>query len=267
MIKKITLSLLIIFLSGCNYTEISDLTIISNLGIDKVDNKYEISIITNSNELNKSKVLTKTVANIIYLLSNTDTDKNLYLGHLKNIIISNKIDKNELKQIIYLINKENSNYNIYFTNNDVKKIIKYLNENNLNKLDKIHEQNNLIYNHKIHNNLTIKSNINLKDNNIIYENINIDDNLTIKPYIHYLLIKNIKRFDFNYNNNTIITIDNIKFINNEITATYKIHTLNSKISKNNIISYLNKELSKSYNKSKLYKNKIIFKKLKEKKNE
>ncbi|MBQ6546518.1 MAG: Ger(x)C family spore germination protein [Bacilli bacterium] len=99
-IKILLLILIIIPLTGCNYMELNKLAIVSALGIDYKDNKYEITAqvmdiqkTTNGDMSQKSIIYEaegKTIGKAIRNLSEK-YPKTIYLGHLEIIILGKEI--------------------------------------------------------------------------------------------------------------------------------------------------------------------------------
>jgi len=105
MKKKLLLLIFILLLSGCgNYRELNNMAIVTGVGIDKIDDKYELSFLianspksqTSSKEGEaqttvysaKGKTLSEASGRINYR-----SPKQLYFGHINVIIISEDIGK------------------------------------------------------------------------------------------------------------------------------------------------------------------------------
>ena len=115
--KKIfILILVILLLTGCNdYRELTDMAIISNLGIDKVDEEFHITVQilnskSNSNDDSKKNssevILYNSKGKTIHeALRNTslESPKKLYVGHLESIIISERIAKSNISELFDFI--------------------------------------------------------------------------------------------------------------------------------------------------------------------
>ena len=111
--KLLLLTIIVLFLTGCSdYRELTDMSIVSSIGIDIKDGKYvTISQILSSNESNSqdesntsnSKVVVyKSTGKTIHeALRNTilESPKKLYVGHLETVIISEKVAKNNITKI------------------------------------------------------------------------------------------------------------------------------------------------------------------------
>lgn len=115
MKKKIILLITIIFISftsiGCwNYHELSDLAIITGIGIDKENDKYKISmLIANTTDSNSSdSVSSKTT--IITGIGNNITEaaddikakssKDIYIGHISLLLVSEEVAKDNMYDVI-----------------------------------------------------------------------------------------------------------------------------------------------------------------------
>ena len=115
--KKIfILILVILLLTGCSdYRELTDMAIISNLGIDKVDEEFHITVQilnskSNSNDDSKKNssevILYNSKGKTIHeALRNTslESPKKLYVGHLESIIISERIAKSNISELFDFI--------------------------------------------------------------------------------------------------------------------------------------------------------------------
>ena len=126
IIKYILILIFLILLTGCEtHKEISDLGMVSALGIEKIDNKYLISVqvanIKKSTKMgtdNSSKVtlytgIGNTSFEAIREISNKSSKK-LYFPHNKLIIISSEIINEDPKQIIDFYTRDNEgNMNAY----------------------------------------------------------------------------------------------------------------------------------------------------------
>ena len=100
--KKIILLFMLLLLTGCkDYTEINDLGIISGMIIDYKDNKYEITteIITNDKE-SELQILSTTSTSIDEAIKELSklTNKKVFIPHLKALIITDNILKEDIDQ-------------------------------------------------------------------------------------------------------------------------------------------------------------------------
>ena len=107
--KKILLIFFIFLLSGCyNYRELNSLDIISSVGIDKNGDKYVVSIQVLNGKQSKdsedSQIIVydangKTVNEALRNIHNK-TSKELYRGHINNLILSEEVAKDSILDII-----------------------------------------------------------------------------------------------------------------------------------------------------------------------
>ena len=115
--KKIILFILFIFLfTGCNYTELNGISIITILTIDQRNDEYIIQSLIpddNLNDLKKYEGKGKTVSSALNDLD-LKLNKKMYLNHLQTIIISEKLAKKGIKPILnYFLKNENMRDNFY----------------------------------------------------------------------------------------------------------------------------------------------------------
>lgn len=106
--KKLFILFFILLLSGCfNYKELNTLDVVSSIGIDKKSNKYLVTIqVLNGKQSENSEdsqivTYSSTGNSINDALRNitTKTSKELYKGHINNIIISEEIAKENIINI------------------------------------------------------------------------------------------------------------------------------------------------------------------------
>lgn len=109
MKKILFLFIIIFFVSGCyDYVELNNLSIITGIGIDKVDENFKISfeIINDEKSNNESKVTSKiyegTGKTIAEAIDNTtkSVPKLAYYAHLKVLVISSSLDKDDIPELI-----------------------------------------------------------------------------------------------------------------------------------------------------------------------
>ena len=108
--KKVKLIILIIFpiiLSGCSYTELNKLAIVSALGVDYIDGKYEIT----AQVMDVKKLDTGAEENSIIYEAQGETigkairnlsekyPKNVYLGHVEIIILGKEVAEQKINDI------------------------------------------------------------------------------------------------------------------------------------------------------------------------
>ena len=114
-IKIIILILITLTMTGCwNYNELNSIAIITSIAIDKEDDKYEISILI-ANSMNKqSSSEDANSQNVVYsakgktlseALKNIDlvNPRQNYIGHLSSVIISEKVAKEGLSDVLDLL--------------------------------------------------------------------------------------------------------------------------------------------------------------------
>lgn len=102
-IKFLILLPLILCLTGCfNYTEINEMSIVSGISVDKIDNEYVVGfLITNSINPNSSSqdhnadmtFLSGKGSSIVSAINDIDSKnpKKYYLGHLSSLIVSTEV--------------------------------------------------------------------------------------------------------------------------------------------------------------------------------
>ena len=113
---------LIIVCTGCfNYSELNDYAIATGMAIDKTDNGYEVSMLISnspkSNEKNYTTVVYSGKGKTIYeaikeigLIS----PKELYIGHLSILIISDSVAKDGINSVLeFLLQEPRSKKNFY----------------------------------------------------------------------------------------------------------------------------------------------------------
>lgn len=152
--KKIILLFILLLLTGCkDYTEINDLGIISGMIIDYKDNKYEITteIITNDKE-SELQILSTTSTSIDEAIKELSklTNKKVFIPHLKVLIITDNILKEDIDYYDYFLrnSKSSMNFYVYYIDSKIKdKIFKINDENDKNALhiEKMLEFNKQIF--------------------------------------------------------------------------------------------------------------------------
>lgn len=114
--KKYLLLLFLFLLSGCNYTELNQISIINLLSIDKIDHQYIISGIVIEDEMDHLKMVSGKGDTIASAINDLDLklNKKIYLGHLKTIIISESLAKEGITPITdYFLKNEKIRDNFY----------------------------------------------------------------------------------------------------------------------------------------------------------
>lgn len=123
---------ILLFLESNNYKELNSLAIITNIGIEKTNNKYKVTFqeiipVKEENKINKTyKYYTNTSNTIENAFNNLSEDitKEIYLEHLENIIIKD----NNIKTLYNLDNffkNDLDNFNIVLTETTPKKVLEY----------------------------------------------------------------------------------------------------------------------------------------------
>ena len=262
--KKIFIMILLLILSsGCfNYKEINNLAIIPTIGIEKKDNNYIVTAwIINTKKENSNKVITykgkgKDIDGALKDIANMSS-KELFLSHLKVLIISDDLIKNNITDVIdYFARNTQAKMNFYVitsTTNTPSEIL-----NITPPLDTL--PSNDIYNllnisDKLKGNVNILTFENLikqileKGVNPVYTNISVINN---KKNINKIKVNNMVSFD-KKNNITLLDEDEslgYNLINNNI----KNPIITSKCKNEN--NYFSIEIIKSKNKIKYKNNKI-----------
>lgn len=148
--KKWILFFLCFFLVGCDFKEIRNLSIVSTMGIDFEDGKYKINVITISKEEGESK-LYEGEGNSFFKAIQAVNDKlteELYLGHMQNVIVSETVSKNGLKDVLNYFIKEDviqNNFYLFLIQDSLSKdVLTYLMENSGYTLSNIFKGNNML---------------------------------------------------------------------------------------------------------------------------
>lgn len=115
MNKKLKFIFLVLFISifstGCwNYNELSDMAVVSSIGVDKYNDEYKVSVlISNTTDLSSGENTTAKTSIITgtgYPINNAmekvkaQSSKNLYLGHLAVVLIDEEIAKDSIYDIL-----------------------------------------------------------------------------------------------------------------------------------------------------------------------
>lgn len=229
IVKFVIITTLFIILTGCEtHREISDLGMVSAMGIEKIDNKYLISVqvanikkstkmgTDNSSKVTLYKGTGKTSFEAIRDVSNKSSKK-LYFPHIKLIILSDEIINENPKQIIDFFTRDNEgNMNAYIlvsTKNKPSEIL-----STITSFEDVPAE-------YIYNSLLLS-----KDN---YGNTNV---LTFEDYVNYLIKAGI---DPTF---TKISLTNNKKIKNNTEILNEIE-LPTYIKLGNILVFNNKKLT------------------------
>ena len=115
MIKKIiliiTITITSIISTGCwNYYELSDLAIITSIGIDKVDDNFQLSLViaNTSGESSGTEISAKTTIltgigktmNEAFIDAKTKSSKEIYTGHFKLLLISEEVANENMYEVL-----------------------------------------------------------------------------------------------------------------------------------------------------------------------
>ena len=125
--KKIILSFLIIILcGGCwNYKELNDYALVTSMAIDYVDDKYLVSfLVLNGNKLEndskdskyKSVIYSGSGKTISLAIENASLVlfKELYIGHLNSLIISEEVAKRGIYNLLEYFLKDSQSKSIFY---------------------------------------------------------------------------------------------------------------------------------------------------------
>ena len=135
--KKILILLIMIFsLTGCkDYIEINDLAILTGIVIDYTDDMYEVTaqLIVNDKKSN-TKVFTTKSSSINEAIAELSklSNKEVFISHLKVLIVTDNIIKNNIDFKDYLLrsSKSKMNFYVYVINEDIKdKVLNIYKEN------------------------------------------------------------------------------------------------------------------------------------------
>lgn len=205
--KKIIICLFFIFIcTGCNYTELNQISIITLLTIDKKNNTYFIQSLTTDENIEELKSYEGKGKTISSALNDLDLklNKKMYLSHLQTIIISEKLAKEGINPILnYFLKNENVRDNFYLIiaeNTDGKHILNKIKKeklslNNIYNLVSREKMNSPIINNTVNNFLK-----NMLDDGIDPSLNYINKNLEIK---NIALFKNDKLIGKNTHTNEI----------------------------------------------------------------
>lgn len=148
--KKWCFLFILFFLVGCDFKEIRNLSIVSTMGIDFIDDTYQVSIIVVDKKEGESKFYSgegdsffKAVQAVHDKLTET-----LYLGHLQNVIVSEAVSKEGLAPITSYFVKEdviqNNFYLFLIRNSTSNEVLHYLMENSGYTLSNIFKNNTMV---------------------------------------------------------------------------------------------------------------------------
>ena len=192
--KKIIIIMILLFLTGCDYVELNDLSIIKSIAIDYQENQYSLyaEIIDEINDDNTptTKIIEVDGKNINECFSKLiiHSNKTIHYSHIDLLILSTNLNNKNLEEIFNYFLENNYFRNDFMTisSNDPKTLIKD------SKYDEIEQ---------------------FLKNNQHKELINIDIEEVIKKYLNNnTIILSL----FEYKNNNILYKYNVKYINNSI---------------------------------------------------
>lgn len=191
--KKTIIFLIILLITGCNYIELNDLSIIKSIAIDYQDNQYllyaEIIDEINQDNIPKTKIITVNNKSIEKCFKELiiRSNKTIHYSHIDLLILSNNLNNVNLKEIFkYFLNNQNfRNDFMTISSNDVSNLIKNSKYDEIEQLIKNNQHKNLI-------------------------KIDIED--VIKEYLknNFILLSS-----FDYEQNNVLYKYNIKYINNK----------------------------------------------------
>lgn len=122
--KKWILCLFCLFLVGCDAKELSELSIGTVLGIDQTKDGYLISCLIVGKEENETNLYKGEGSTVETALNNLNLklSENLYLNHIQSVIVSEKVAKKGMKNVMqYFISNSSIQKNFYlFVTKEVK---------------------------------------------------------------------------------------------------------------------------------------------------
>lgn len=192
--KKIIILILLLLLTGCDYIELNDLSIIKSIAVEYQENEYtlyaEIIDEINNNNIPTTKIIeiSKSKINDCFKELITRSNKTIHYSHIDLLILSTNLTNNNLNEI----------FDYFLKNNNFRNDFMTISSNNVNKLindSKYDEIEQLIKNNQ-HNEL-----------------IKIDIENVIKTYLN---TNTITLSLFDYENDNVLYKYNIKYINNSI---------------------------------------------------
>ena len=253
MKKIITILISILFLTtGCiSYTELNDIGIVNAIGINKANDKYEITInmlIPEDDNLEQTKRFKTTSTNLEEAINDlySKSLRKIYLSHLDLLMLGDNLQRDDYDHIINLFFNRNDSRNTFSTiiikNYNSKSIFSFKTKN-INSLLKVNSEENGLVKIKqfddivkdiLEKDISYVPILELKDEpkilgyKTIYKNNKI---LSTNDSLAYNFITN------NINQTTIISKDkNINFkVNESIT--------NIKTDKNNITININSNIT------------------------
>ena len=142
----IVVILLCLIFGSNNYEELNNLAIITNIGIEKVDNKYKVIFQEILPKIEENKIVksytyyTNNSDDLVHAFKSFSDDitKEIYLQHLENIIIK-RDDIDVINELSNVIKGDLDNFNIILSESDLKKVMSY--RNNYKYVNKVIDNN------------------------------------------------------------------------------------------------------------------------------
>ena len=264
MKKIILLISFILILSGCyDYKELNDMSIVSGIGIDFIDNEYIVSLeITKSSKDGSSteietNVVTGNDSNISNAFNKAMnmTDKEVYLEHVELLIISTELAEYGISDVFDYIVRDttiNSNYFVVVGDNPKELLSTTMENKSMSQVivdtvsytqgDMSIDDLDIMASKFITNKEDIAlPYVSLDDNNINYSDIvyfNGDKMVgKINNKMYSFLVLDTKDILFTRNNNTI------KIYNKKISMEVKDNIIEVNIKVNGQISKINKDVN------------------------
>lgn len=149
--KKCFLILLLLFFTGCsNYNDVNNIAVVSSIGIDFKDSKYQVFVnVLSSNQDNKSDIYNEECAylNECFDGLNNKLMKRLYLTHLDLLILGDSLNKDNFDHIFnfFLAQKTSRNsFSVIISDNINEKILEYDTKDINNMLELSTNSNGLV---------------------------------------------------------------------------------------------------------------------------
>lgn len=267
--KKLILVIILIISTGCNYTELNQISIIPLLIIDKDKEEFKIDAVVIDEEIDNFKIYHGKGKSLTNAINNLDLKlkKKMYLGHLGTIIVSESTAKDGVSSITdYFLKNENSRDNFYILiseDKNLKKIIQNIKDKNIS----LNNINNIISTHKL-SSPAINNTINKFIQNILDKGIEpslnyINEDLEVKDIAAFkndklllkineaniisVLKKESDKMILEIKNNTII-IQDLKVFYKKEKDKIKISIIGNFENKDNIEHLVNKKLKKEIEK-------------------
>lgn len=191
--KKVIILFMILFLTGCDYVELNDLSIIKSIGIDYKDENYilyaEIIDEINTENTPTTKIIEVSDKDINACFKQliTRSNKTIHYSHIDLLILSTNLKDKHLEEIFhyFLKNKKFRNDFLTIASDDIKTLISDSKYNEIEELLKNNQHHSLI---KIDIEEVIKDYLNkkeitlslltLKEKNVLYlYNVNYKNNV------------------------------------------------------------------------------------------